>query len=337
MVQGATLFTENESAQRVLWEAFKAEHSKTYASEAEETTRFGYFVDNLKLADEHQAAAAGSGIDDHSRHGITQYFDLDLRNIETPAIVAPGLDDAAAAESTSKHLRKMPSCNTATTNSLVDWTGTYTTSVKNAGMCLGSGWAFAVASQIESDTKRSHGSNYNYVLSPQQLLSCVTSNNGCSGGSAEAAYNYLVNSGLEPDNNYPFASFFGQSRSCNYNPALGVAKVLSYSSIYSGNEACMARHVQTTGPLSVCVAASNAWFTYSGGIMSLSTCPSGAVNHCVQAVGVYPKSARSGGYWKLRNSAGSFWGENGFIRVAYGVNACSITNNPIYTSTQVDY
>jgi len=88
----------------------------------------------------------------------------------------------------------------------------------------------------------------------------------------------------------------------------------------------MASYVQATGPLSVCVDASS-WNSYTGGI--LSTCGKN-VDHCVQAVGVYPAS--SGGYWKVRNSWGTSCGESGYIRLAYGKNTCDITNDPTYVS-----
>lgn len=44
------------------------------------------------------------------------------------------------------------------------------------------------------------------------------------------------------------------------------------------------------------------------------------VNHCVQAVGVLPIISATNqisdkGYWKVRNSWGSAWGESGHIRL----------------------
>ena len=45
------------------------------------------------------------------------------------------------------------------------------------------------------------------------------------------------------------------------------------------------------------------------------------IDHCVQLVG-YDKSAAEP-YWKVRNSWGTDWGENGFIRLPFGEgNAC---------------
>ena len=88
----------------------------------------------------------------------------------------------------------------------------------------------------------------------------------------------------------------------------------------------MASYVGSTGPLSVCVDA-NSWSTYTGGIMS--TCGT-SVDHCVQAVGI----DTSAGYWKVRNSWGTSWGESGFIRLEYGSNTCEIASDANYATTE---
>ncbi len=53
------------------------------------------------------------------------------------------------------------------------------------------------------------------------------------------------------------------------------------------------------------------------------------IDHAVQAVGV----SIGGGYWKVRNSWGTSWGESGFIRLKYGADTCAITYMPTYVDT----
>ena len=54
-----------------------------------------------------------------------------------------------------------------------------------------------------------------------------------------------------------------------------------------------------------------------------------SVDHCVQAVGI----DTAAGYWKVRNSWGTSWGEAGFIRLAYGKNLCGLTSDANYAAT----
>lgn len=161
------------------------------------------------------------------------------------------------------------------------------------------------------------------MLSAEQITQCATAAYGCGGGWTEVAYAYVKNSnGLVTEAVYPYTSYQGLTGQCKVDTSQAVVGINGFTSI--NGESDMASYVQSTGPLSVCVDAST-WNAYSGGIMSVC---GKSVNHCVQAVGVDV----SGGYWKVRNSWGSSWGESGYIRLAYGQNTCAITNDPTYVS-----
>jgi len=207
------------------------------------------------------------------------------------------------------------------TAGLVDWTGKLTTPVKDQAQC-GSCWAFSATEQIESDAMKNLG--ITAILSPEQITQCDTTSYGCNGGWTEHAYNYVKSSGgLEYDSDYPYTSGNGITGTCHADSSKGVIALNGYSTLRS--ESAMASYVQSTGPLSVCLDAST-WNSYTGGIMK--ACGT-SVDHCVQAVGV---DASNGGYWKVRNSWGTSWGESGYIRLAYGSNTCDITSDPTYTS-----
>jgi C1A family cysteine protease len=161
-----------------------------------------------------------------------------------------------------------------------------------------------------------------YLLSAEQITQCDTVSHGCNGGWTEKAYNYVQKAGgLELESDYPYTSYQGTTGSCHATASKFKVAVTGYKTI--SGESGMASYVQKTGPLSVCLDASS-WNSYNGGIMK--SCGK-SVDHCVQAVGV---DATSSGYWKVRNSWGTKWGESGFIRLAYGANTCNIANDPTY-------
>jgi C1A family cysteine protease len=313
-VASAALFTEDTHQQKYLWEGFKKEHGKDYDSMDVELRRFQIFIDNLKMVDSRNAAelaAGGSAV-----HGITTFLDLTQLEFESKFLTSdPALKTGGA---TVAEITTAPDA----TAGLVDWTGKFTTPVKNQQQC-GSCWAFSATEQIESDAMRTLG--VTQILSPEQITQCDATSFGCDGGWTERAYSYVQrNGGITTESNYPYTSGRGVTGTCNTAAASeDVIKVNGYTTIKG--ESAMASYTQSTGPLSVCIDATT-WNSYTGGIMK--ACGT-SVDHCVQAVGV---DASSGGYWKVRNSWGTSWGESGFIRLAYGANTCDITNDPTYVS-----
>lgn len=223
-------------------------------------------------------------------------------------------------KSENKEYGAVPSYNGAQTS--VDWSGVLTTPVKDQGYC-GSCWAFSATEQIESDSIRTLGQSTSSLLSPEQITQCDQTSYGCDGGWTERAYTYVKNAGgLETNADYPYTSSSGVTGTCHSEASKYKITVTGYTTI--SGETNMANYVLSTGPLSVCLDANN-WNSYKSGIMT--QCGK-QVDHCVQAVGV---DTGSNGYWKVRNSWGTSWGESGYIRLAYGQNTCDITNDPTYT------
>jgi C1A family cysteine protease len=308
----AKLYTSSIESQKYLWEEFKAEYGKTYSSPEEEEIRFNVFVDNLHLIDRRNE-------EDTAQHGITKFSDLTPNEFKTHFTnYVPNPDREIVMDETVEPLPEG-------TEALVDWTGVYTTPVKNQGYC-GSCWAFSATEQIESDYYRTSGTEY--ILSPQQITSCDTTSYGCNGGWTENAYKY-AEGGLELDSSYPYTSgTAGVTGTCKSSSSKYVVKTTGYTTVSStaAGESKMASYVSSTGPLSVCVDAET-WSSYTGGIMSVC---GKSVDHCVQAVGINT----SGGYWKVRNSWGTTWGESGFIRLSYGSNTCAIASDATWASVK---
>jgi len=315
----AGMYTSSPEAQKYMWEQFKAEHSRTYATQEEEVTRFGNFIEFLKTVDRRNSAEKGSAV-----HGITKFADLSADEFKAQftnlKYVRPATRDV------DETIEPLPQGVQA----LKDWTGVYTTPVKDQGYC-GSCWAFSVTEQLESDYMRATGKEA--ILSAQQVTSCTKYfiAGGCDGGSTEKGFEYTYD-GLELDSDYPYVSgTTEQTGTCKTSSALYVVKSTGYKNVASSatQESAMASYVQATGPLSIVVDAEE-WSSYTGGV--LTTCGT-TLDHAVQAVGI----DTANGYWKVRNSWGTSWGESGFIRLAYGKNTCGLASDANYVVGAQDF
>jgi len=310
--------TNDGMAQKYLWTAFKAEYNKSYTTIDEEMKRFNIFVDNLKVIDARNAA-------DTAIHGITKFADQTAEEFKASHLNYVPNAERLASRTMDTTIAPLP----AGVDALVDWTGKLTTPVKDQGYC-GSCWAFSATEQVESDYMRLNGKEQ--ILSAQQVTSCThyLFGGGCNGGFTENAFDYMAG-GVETDADYPYTSGkAGITGSCTASSSKFVVKATGYTTVSSSasGESKMATYVSGTGPLSVCVDA-NSWSSYTGGI--LSNCGT-SVDHCVQVVGI----DTAAGYWKVRNSWGTSWGESGFIRLAYGKNTCAIASDANYAGA-TDY
>lgn len=313
----AKLFTLDEAKQHYMWNQFKTEFGKTYESEAEDKVRFEIFVSNLAVIDERNDREKHAG--GSAQHGITKYMDLTPEEFASRYLTSVRPDGPSNGTVAAVKPLKWG------TDISQDWSGKYTTPVKDQGYC-GSCWAFSATEQIESDTMRTLDTTY--ILSPAQIVSCDSTSYGCNGGWSEHAYNYVEKTGgLETEAAYPYSSsmYAGHTGTCDSNSKDYKVTVSKYSTVRG--ESSMASYVGSTGPLSVCLDASS-WSSYTGGIMKVC---GHSVDHCVQAVGVNTGD----GYWKVRNSWGTSWGESGYIRLEYGSNTCDITNDPTYVDVKL--
>lgn len=87
--------------------------------------------------------------------------------------------------------------------------------------------------------------------------------------------------------------------------------ISEYGSI-SGADA-MQKEIFARGPISCGIDAAPI-LKYQGGI---ATDPGQGVDHVISVVG-WGNDATAGKYWIVRNSWGEYWGEMGYVRVAFG-------------------
>jgi len=81
-------------------------------------------------------------------------------------------------------------------------------------------------------------------------------------------------------------------------------------------------------PVSVAIEADTSVFQlYESGVLTSSGCGT-SLDHGVLTVGYGTDDGTA--YWKVKNSWGTSWGENGYIRMERGVNMCGISQMASY-------
>jgi len=229
------------------------------------------------------------------------------------------------------------------TDSSLDWrTMNGVTPVKDQGQC-GSCWAFSAVQTVESAYLMDHNNTdaSTFLLSEQQVVSCDTTDAGCNGGDLPSAFDYVESAGgLTTETAYPYTSGDGDSGTCkSFSPMIGTTpKAYRYAtptctgSCNNQDEGTLAANMATVGPIGICVNAAR-WQNYAGGVMSKKSCGSHKyrkLDHCVQLVGF--ESIDDSGYWIVKNSWASDWGEDGYIYLAYGSNTCGVADEAMFVT-----
>ena len=187
--------------------------------------------------------------------------------------------------------------------------------VKDQGRC-GSCWAFSATGTVESSVSIATGAapgNY----SEQQLVSCSSAygNLGCSGGWYYWAWDYLEvpSQAQNYGASYPYTSgAAGVTGDCDTKLASeGHITVASYVQVGTTNDDIKAALV--IKPVSVAIdAAKPAFQSYTSGVLTAGC--GVRLDHAVIAVG-YGTDAVGGAYFLVRNSWGSSWGDNGYVKI----------------------
>mmetsp|Transcript_2969 Transcript_2969/g.5146 ORF Transcript_2969/g.5146 Transcript_2969/m.5146 type:complete len:415 (+) Transcript_2969:37-1281(+) len=192
--------------------------------------------------------------------------------------------------------------------------------VKSQGGC-GSCWAFAASSVIESHVAINTG--LLLTLSPQEMTSCTPNPNscggegGCSGATTQLAFAYAIESGGVSDIWHdPYLSGLKfESMQCNNHTKMWTprsASITGFVDLPHNDAEALMEAVATVGPVSVSVDASN-WWMYAGGIYDSCNHTAPNINHAVVLDGYGVENGTA--YWLIRNSWGSNFGEQGYIRL----------------------
>lgn len=209
----------------------------------------------------------------------------------------------------------------------IDWRNvngrSHVSAVKDQGDCGGC-FAFASATVLEYWSKKQ---GFPKSLSSQSLMDCTSGktrpDDGCDGGLMEYVFEYAKTHPVPLEVDFPYKE---HSKTCPNKKLLSHVKVNQYKVLMHGEHRNAESEIEwllhAYGPVSVGVD-STTMDNYSGGIFKAHMCTTD-IDHAVTIVG-YTKDA-----WIIKNSWGPHWGENGYLYLERGKNACGVAEYIVY-------
>jgi hypothetical protein len=193
----------------------------------------------------------------------------------------------------------------------VDWVSKgAVTPVKNQGAC-GSCWAFSTTGALEGAYFIKTGKLVSF--SEQELVSCDTVDQGCNGGFMDQADMYIQQAGgLCEEGAYPYV---GRDAACTKlcMPVTGSAprQIIDVEHMQASLEHAVAKQ-----PVAIAIEADQVAFKfYKKGVLT-GLCGT-TLDHGVLATG-YGTTSDGIKFWRVKNSWGPAWGDNGYINIQRG-------------------
>ncbi|KAI4324847.1 hypothetical protein MLD38_030299 [Melastoma candidum] len=293
-----------------MYEIWLGMHGKAYNGIGERDMRFEIFKDNLRFVDESNAV-------ENRTYSLGMNKFADLTNEEYRAMFLGTRSDPrrrvakatrASYRYAARHDDMLPST--------VDWRARGAVNpVKDQGSC-GSCWAFSTIAAVEGINQIVTGELIS--LSEQELVDCDRSyDSGCNGGLMDYAFQFIIeNGGIDTEKDYPYKGVDGTCDLKRVNSK--VVSIDGFEDVPPFNERALKKAVAHQ-PVSVAIEASGREFQlYHSGVFT-GKCGT-ALDHGVIVVGYGREHGHD--YWLVRNSWGSGWGENGYIKMER-----SIANN----------
>ncbi|KAJ8668890.1 hypothetical protein QAD02_000149 [Eretmocerus hayati] len=213
--------------------------------------------------------------------------------------------------------------------------------VHDQGWC-GASWAVSTV-DVASDRFGIMSKGLEKVqLSAQHLLSCNSKGQqGCNGGYLDRAWLFMRKYGLTDEDCYPWKGEVSKCRVQRQSKLSdsGCRKRNSYNlrnELYRvgpayrlGNETDIMDEILQSGPVQATMRVYHDFFNYESGIYVHSSYAEHhpSAYHSVRIVGwgeevsPYGKTIK---FWRIANSWGRDWGEDGYFRILRGVNECEI-------------
>ena len=195
----------------------------------------------------------------------------------------------------------------------------------SCGACYAFGACAAAEGAYNVATGKSDGNCLD--LSEACLAFCLDQYYDGFTGCAGSSYDYeeldaLVERGVCNEISYPYS---GVDEGCiDGAESAPRVKFAGWYRVPCGSIEAIKSAIMSYGTVDAAVNVTSAFEAYASGIFAdentecnASPCYYAETNHCVSLVGWQDTSPDGDGYWILRNSWGTSWGENGYMRIAY--------------------
>ncbi|RWR83316.1 senescence-specific cysteine protease SAG39-like protein [Cinnamomum micranthum f. kanehirae] len=309
----------HETSMSEMHEQWMAQHGRVYKDAAEKEQRLKIFKENVEFI--HSFNNAG---EKPYKLGINEFVDLTNEEFRTTR------NGFRASMVRPMRTTSFMYDNVTVVPSAMDWRKKgAVTPIKNQGQC-GSCWAFSAVAATEGITQLTTGKLIS--LSEQELVDCDTGgeDEGCWGGFMDQAFDFIQhNKGLTTEANYPYKGVGG---TCNRKKSTNhAADINGHEDVPANSEKALLQAVANQ-PVSVAIDASGSAFQfYSSGVFT-GDCGT-ELDHGVTAIG-YGITTNGTKYWLVKNSWGTGWGEEGYIRMQRDVDAagglCGIAMSASY-------
>ncbi|XP_031268260.1 senescence-specific cysteine protease SAG12-like [Pistacia vera] len=278
-----------------------AQHGRVYKDAQEKERRYNIFKNNLEYIENFN-----NDVDRGYKLAINKF--AGLTNEEFRGLYTGYKRKTSKAVTTSKDT-SFTHVNLTAVPASLDWRKKGAVNhVKDQGRC-GCCWAFSAVAAVEGITQIKTGKLIS--LSEQELVDCDTKsgNQGCEGGLMDTAFEFIKsNGGLTTEADYPYEEIDGNCKTKKV--ATRAAKITGYKDAAESEALLQAVENQ---PVCVVIEGSGRDFQFYKSGMFKGKCGTN-LDHGVTAIG-YGTESDGTKYWLVKNSWGTKWGEDGFMRI----------------------
>ncbi len=257
-------------------------------------------------------------------------LDWEAREYDRDFALGAILDEAEA-----RGVELSPRDGMETFDPALDWRdrgGNFVSPVKDQADC-GSCWAFAAVAALESAISIVEDAPGQFLnLSEQILVSCCAGNYGCSGGFMSVTAQFMRNEGTAEESCFPYTATNNDCSNACSSWRDGAYRISSYSAV--SRDVTALKTALQSGPLPVSFVVYSDFRSYGSGVYEYASGTQEG-GHAVLLVGYQDTPGQyDGGYFIVKNSWGTGWGENGYFRIGYSqvTNSVSFGRNAYFYS-----